>query len=810
MKKNISINISGIIFHIEEDAYEKLREYLDAINRYFSNFEGSEEIIADIESRIAEIFLAKLNEDKQIIVDADVDSLIGTMGSIKDFQAIEEDEPLHADNDTAGQESYSGGWSDMGSKRMYRDEKRKILGGVCAGMAHYLNIDPLWIRLVAIILVLGSYGGLLIVYLIMWAVMPPNYELAEDKKLKKMYRDPDNKVIAGVSAGVATYFGVDVVVIRVLFVVFTLLGGTGLLAYFIFWVILPEARTITDKVQMQGEPVTLSNIESNIRKSLNVKDGEENPLVKMLLFPFRLIAIIINGLGKALGPFLLFIVQFIRIIAGAVFIIIGALTSFSLVVTLGILAGFLTADNWLNYPMGGWEGNGIPVDILSQSFPMITPVAGFVAVIVPCLFLILLGASIIAKRIIFNATTGWSLFAVFIISVIVLSINIPHIIFLLREDGEYQVTQTYNIEDKTAVLKLNEVGMDGYDAVYMRLRGHDGDNIEIKQTFEARGSSSADAIENAQMVDYLITQADSVLTFDSNIRFAENALFRGQNLKMTVYIPYNKPFTMDYDLKAIMRQDIYRSGYSTSQLEGNTWMFSENGRLLCTTCENYDAKPLSDSTDERAVKYNDSSFDKLYTFDERFEVIDVSTPLVVNVVRSDEFKVGLNGKKKFLDDVYVYVRDNTLYIENDEHTHRKFNNRARNSVEATIYVPYIADMELSGACKLYLNHFKQKHMDIDMSGASHAKLYDVDIEDMEIELKGASEILLSGRSNSLEAEINGACHLNGELLEVRNGFIEAHGASSARVNVTHELEINKSMAGKISNVGNARMINDRE
>ena len=91
MKKNISINISGIIFHIEEDGYNQLKEYLESINRYFSTFEDSLEIIADIETRIAEIFLSKLKDGKQIIAIEDVEALIATMGSIKDFQAAEED-----------------------------------------------------------------------------------------------------------------------------------------------------------------------------------------------------------------------------------------------------------------------------------------------------------------------------------------------------------------------------------------------------------------------------------------------------------------------------------------------------------------------------------------------------------------------------------------------------------------------------------------------------------------------------------------------------------------------------------------------
>src|SRR3990170_3096246 len=158
MKKNISINISGIIFHIEEDGYETLKKYLDSINRYFSTFEDSSEILADIESRIAEIFLSKLNEEKQIITSDDVNTLIATMGSVSDFKAVEEPENASAytktevPNEQTSQQSKT----YIPPKQLYRDQKRKILGGVCAGLGNYFNVDPLWIRLL--------FAALLFVY----------------------------------------------------------------------------------------------------------------------------------------------------------------------------------------------------------------------------------------------------------------------------------------------------------------------------------------------------------------------------------------------------------------------------------------------------------------------------------------------------------------------------------------------------------------------------------------------------------------------------------------------------------------------
>jgi len=81
MKKTISINISGVIFHIEEDGYDKLKSYLTTVQQYFSTYEDSQEIIADIEARIAEIFLGKVNAGKQVITVEDVEMTVLDLGT---------------------------------------------------------------------------------------------------------------------------------------------------------------------------------------------------------------------------------------------------------------------------------------------------------------------------------------------------------------------------------------------------------------------------------------------------------------------------------------------------------------------------------------------------------------------------------------------------------------------------------------------------------------------------------------------------------------------------------------------------------
>ena len=153
MKKTININLAGFVFYIDEDAYETLQKYLNNIRTYLGNTEGREEIIDDIESRIAELFSEK---QKQVITLNEVNEVIEVMGQPEDYMSEEEPEEK-----TAGQQS---------SKRLYRDPDSTVLGGVCSGVGHYLNIDAVWIRLIFLAMIWS--GVSILFYFILWAIIP--------------------------------------------------------------------------------------------------------------------------------------------------------------------------------------------------------------------------------------------------------------------------------------------------------------------------------------------------------------------------------------------------------------------------------------------------------------------------------------------------------------------------------------------------------------------------------------------------------------------------------------------------------------
>jgi phage shock protein PspC (stress-responsive transcriptional regulator) len=200
MKKIININLSGRVIPIEDSAYESLQRYIVSLRRYFANEEGRDEIINDIESRIAELMSDKIKKGTAAITDADIEEIITSMGRIEDFEQAEAAEPVSG----AGQSSQNSN-TGYGQKRfrgrLYRDTSDKMIGGVCAGIANYMNVDPAIIRLLFAIITFGGFGMGFFIYILLWIILP-----ARDLDTyvgKRLFRNPDEKIIGGVAGGLA-------------------------------------------------------------------------------------------------------------------------------------------------------------------------------------------------------------------------------------------------------------------------------------------------------------------------------------------------------------------------------------------------------------------------------------------------------------------------------------------------------------------------------------------------------------------------------------------------------------------------------
>lgn len=163
MKKTFTINISGRVFHIEEDAFEKLGDYLKKLSSYFEKQPAGQEILLDIEARIAELLQQKMTEGQEAVTDEWVDELIHRMGNPEDFMDVE---------DRSAEKSEPEPKKKKASKRLYRDGESRVLGGVCSGLGVYFNIDPVILRIAFALLFFVGIGVSALVYLVLWIAVP--------------------------------------------------------------------------------------------------------------------------------------------------------------------------------------------------------------------------------------------------------------------------------------------------------------------------------------------------------------------------------------------------------------------------------------------------------------------------------------------------------------------------------------------------------------------------------------------------------------------------------------------------------------
>jgi hypothetical protein len=345
---------------------------------------------------------------------------------------------------------------------------------------------------------------------------------------------------------------------------------------------------------------------------------------------------------------------------------------------------------------------------------------------------------------------------------------------------------------------MQEAGYENFDRVSLKIRGQDEPGVRLEKRYYARGSSRSDAMENAKMIAYNVVRNDSILTFDSNFSFRPGASFRGQSLDMTLYIPYNEPFKMSDDLRYILRSTIYSSGYSTSDMEGNTWMFTRESGLKCTSC------PAVKSEEHHETGIFDMSGYNREIPVHSFSSINADGLFKINVVKDSETKTVINGRSEDIDNIMVKNEGDELDINyKNKLTHW---DRNRDEITINISVPSLDHVKFSGATKATLKGFDTDHMEMELSGASTAEA-DLDVRTLRVKIDGASNLTLNGEGENLILSVEGASGVDAFEYEVKNGDLKVSGASSARVNVTENLDANTSGFGKIRYKGEPNEVN---
>ncbi|HVS97100.1 MAG TPA: PspC domain-containing protein [Puia sp.] len=595
MKKIININFHSRVIPIEESAYEILQRYIESLRRYFAREEGRDEIIGDIENRFAELFSDTLKKGAPCITDADVEANIASMGRPEEFEGEENAGAAMAGSAAPGSSQASAGgpnpnWEFSGNepRRLYRADNDKILGGVCAGLANYLRLDPAIVRII-FVLMLFSWGFGFLLYLILWVILPTRSLPAAVRK--RLYRNPDNRVIAGVASGLAAYFHIEVWIPRIIFLLPLVLGivssmirniwwpwhrftgpyfftggfgGTLFVTYIVLWIVLPEANSASEKLEMRGEKVDLESIKNTIKSDLESFKGRAKEMSSEVNERFQqmgremkqntqnwaaeagpAIRHTSSGFGHAVG-----------VLFKAFFLFIAGCIAFALIMALTALVfrgdGVLHVKNYILE--GFWQN-------------FLAWAGFFLFLVIPVIALL----TWLIRRISGTRTRrhylGYAFMTLWVIGLFCLIILGGMVMnnFQSRQHAEEAVSITQPSRGKLLVLanrsenrygdtdewfdvdwgRHNAFYILNDDSVLLRtvkvnVLKSDDSAYHVRLIKLSHGKSGANARQLAGEIRFPITQSDSVLTLPEGFTITPGEKFRNQQVLVEIYVPLGK------------------------------------------------------------------------------------------------------------------------------------------------------------------------------------------------------------------------------------------------------------------------------
>ena len=557
MKKVININFQGRVVPIEETSYDLLKQYTDSLRIYFANEEGRDEIINDIESRIGELFQERIKNGATCITDDDINGIINNIGRPQD---LADADSVSGSGSYAKTEQSEGAYQQTAfitGKRLYRDANNKVLGGVCSGIAAYFNIEPIIVRLVFIFSGIGFLA-----YLLLWAFVPSS-DSVQNGVRKRLYRNPDNKIIAGVCSGIASYFNINVWIPRILFLIpfisiffrwghfgpltfphfinFSFSPGT-LLIYIILWLVIPEASTTSEKLEMKGERVDLNSIKNSVKEEMKgVKEritvaGKEGA-----------------ELGKKMGEEFTYAAKRTRTSLGDIIVVLVKIFLYFLLAIFAMMSfGFAIAATGIfpfkDYLLNdGWQ-NALAWGTLL--FMIYVPVIGIITWIIRR----------IAKIRSNSRMMRWGFFILWVVGVICFislivslsrdfrslnTINEEKIALVNPTDSLLQVS--YNSTGRFNRFRMEPFGSILEDTAYLenvsvRVIKSNTDSFQVTVTKFVNGRTRHYADTLAALMNYNVVQKDSSLSLliDRGIPITEQDKFRNQHVVVTIAVPVGK------------------------------------------------------------------------------------------------------------------------------------------------------------------------------------------------------------------------------------------------------------------------------
>ncbi len=488
MNKTVNINLGGMFFHIDEDAYQKLTRYFDAIKRSLSNSNGQDEIIKDIEMRIGELVAEKHTSEKQVINLKELDEIIAVMGQPEDYRIdTDGDEPqLKADFNTASR----------ANKKLYRDKDTGMIGGVASGLGHYFGIDAVWLRILLVILVFAGFGS-------------------------------------------------------------------GIVAYIVLWIVMPEAITTSEKLEMVGEPITISNIEKKVKEEFeSVSEKFKNANYDKMGNQVR------TGVDKftgSVGEVAMSIFKIFAKILGVILI----MASLTMLVFLFIGVFTLGSTAFIDFPWSSFVEAGNFSEYPLWVFGVII----FLAVGIPFFFLMLLGFKLLSPSMRSLGTIAkYTLLALWLLAIgALVSLGVKQATefavdgrFIQKENIPLQATDTLFVKFKSNDYYANGIhDNDNFivteDSADVKVIYSNQVRLYIVKTDEkvpyiqierkAKGSSLSLAKKTAEKIKYGYKIQGNHLILDNYLLTEFKNKYRDQEVEIYLYLPQGTLLKPDSSLQ---------------------------------------------------------------------------------------------------------------------------------------------------------------------------------------------------------------------------------------------------------------------
>lgn len=587
MKKVININFQGRVVPIEESAYDLLKQYTESLSKFFANEEGRDEIINDIEGRISELFAESLKKGNTCVTDNVMNTIISSIGKPEDFEVNELNvaEQINQSN-TSNRNNYnassSKGFSNFSAstrEKMFRDENNKIIGGVCSGVANYFNADASIIRVLTAIF----FGVTFLPYLILWVVIPSSATQQIGSFRKRLFRNTEENVIAGVCSGLSYYFGISVWIPRLLFLIpflsfvfktkywfpfgsfpsfinFSISPG-AIVIYVILWLILPEAVTAAEKLEMKGEKVDLNSIKNTIQSDLEGFGKRVNDWGDKINNPNKQTNdnsqnnYQSNSNMKKMGNGFAQVFSLIaKIIA---YTILGIITVSILIAlfALGIsLTGLLPIKDFVI--KDGWQNLCAWGTLLLFIW---VPVIGAITFIIRRLTKSKKNSNVIRYSFSGLWTLGWVFAICFIASLTKdfrygstseienIALQNPTVQKLELKTSNFNKSYNWDWLDLGPFANINE------DTAFVKnfritVTKSVNDSFQIKVIRKARGVSKVEANNLANKIDFIVDQKDSTLKISKGIAINKVDKFRNQQVNIVLAVPIGKRFKITNDI----------------------------------------------------------------------------------------------------------------------------------------------------------------------------------------------------------------------------------------------------------------------